>query len=491
MSFSLRNVSLRGRIAGVAGVAVAVAVLLGAGLAYVAIRAELRGEVDNALRGTAARFLRVDSSDPGPGGGLAGGGAPGPGDGGVLFGPKGPPGYRDFQRHIPAFGGAAGYVQVIAPDGAIFRPRDETGNLPAGAAARTVAATGTGQRFDDARVTRTHLRVLTIGAGDVGALQIARPLGEVDRVLNRVLFILILMAAGGIAAGAALGFGVAQAALAPIRRFTSGTEQIAAEKDVSRRMEVHGEDELARLARSFNSTLDELERSVDAQRQLVADAGHELRTPIASLRANIQVLEEADRLPEADVAALRNDIVQELDELTALVADVVELARGTKAAGGETDDVRLDLIVESLVERAQRRAADEVTFDVDVDPVVVSGQSERVSRAVSNLLDNARKWSPPGGLIEVRLRGGELSVRDHGPGFEEKDLPHVFDRFFRSDRARAMPGSGLGLAIVRQAAEAHGGSVAAANAPGGGAVVRVTFGAAQTAESLTQLIRES
>jgi two-component system sensor histidine kinase MprB len=132
-----------------------------------------------------------------------------------------------------------------------------------------------------------------------------------------------------------------------------------------------------------------------------------------------------------------------------------------------------------------------VTFDVDVAPVVVSGQSERVSRAVSNLLDNARKWSPPGGLIEVRLRGGELSVRDHGPGFEDKDLPHVFDRFFRSDRARAMPGSGLGLAIVRQAAEAHGGSVEAANAPGGGAVVRVSFGAAEPAEALTQLIRES
>jgi two-component system sensor histidine kinase MprB len=256
-------------------------------------------------------------------------------------------------------------------------------------------------------------------------------------------------------------------------------------------MEVHGEDELARLARSFNATLDELERSVDAQRQLVADAGHELRTPIASLRANIQVLEEADRLPEADRAALRSDIVQELDELTALVADVVELARGTKGADGEADDVRLDLIAESLVERAQRRAGDEVTFDVDVEPVVVSGQPERVSRAVSNLLDNARKWSPPGGLIEVRLRGGELTVRDHGPGFEEKDLPHVFDRFFRSDRARAMPGSGLGLAIVRQAAEAHGGSVEAANAPGGGAVVRVTFASAQAAESLTELIRES
>jgi two-component system, OmpR family, sensor histidine kinase MprB len=487
MRFSLRDLSLRGRIAGVAGVAVAVAVLLGAGLAYVAIRAELRGEVDNALRDTASRFVRLDSgaADPGPGG------PAGPAGGGVLFGPKGPPGYRDFHRRAPAFGGAAGYVQVVAPDGSVLRPPDETGELPAGAAARAVAATGTGQRLDDAHVGGNHLRVLTIGAGDIGAVQIARPLAEVDRVLNRVLFILILMAAGGIAAGAALGFGVARAALAPIRRFTSGTEQIAAEKDVSRRMDVHGEDELARLARSFNATLDELERSVDAQRQLVADAGHELRTPIASLRANIQVLEEADRLPEADRVALRNDIVGELDELTALVADVVELARGTKGGDGEVDDVRLDLIVESLIERARRRAGDDVTFDVDLQPALVTGQPDRISRAVSNLLDNARKWSPPGGLIEVRLRDGELSVRDHGPGFEDKDLPHVFDRFFRSDRARAMPGSGLGLAIVRQAAEAHGGSVKAANAPGGGAVVRVSFGPPQLAEALTQVIRES
>jgi two-component system sensor histidine kinase MprB len=376
------------------------------------------------------------------------------------------------------------------PRGSIVRPSGETGVLPAGGDARAIAANGQGRRLDDVHVGGNHLRVLTIGLGDLGAVQIARPLGEVDSVLHRVLVILLLMAVGGIAAGAALGGGVARAALAPIRRFTSGTEEIASKRDVSRRMEVEGEDELARLARSFNATLDELEQSVEAQRQLVADAGHELRTPIASLRANIQVLEEADRLPASDLAALRQDIVGELDELTALVADVVELARGTKGDEGALDDVRLDLIVQSLVERAQRRAGEEVNFDVDVEPVLVSGRPERISRAVSNLLDNARKWSPPGGLIEVKMRGGELSVRDHGPGFAEEDLPHVFDRFFRSDRARALPGSGLGLAIVRQAAEAHGGSADAANAPGGGAIVRVRFGAAAAAEPLTELLQE-
>jgi len=157
------------------------------------------------------------------------------------------------------------------------------------------------------------------------------------------------------------------------------------------------------------------------------------------------------------------------------VADVVELARGSKP-GEAVDDVRLDLIVGSIVERARRRAAGDLTIDVETEPTVVVGDPERIGRAVSNVLENAVKYSPPGSAIEVRLAGGELSVRDHGPGFDEDDLPHVFERFYRSDNARAMPGSGLGLSIVRQAAEAHGGTAEVANAPGEGAIVRVTFG---------------
>ena len=279
-----------------------------------------------------------------------------------------------------------------------------------------------------------------------------------------------------------LGEAVARAALAPVRRFTARTETVAA--DASQRMEVERDDELGRLATSFNATLDALERSVEAQRQLVADASHELRTPIASLRANIQVLEDADRLAPADRDALRADIVAELDELTALVADVMELARGSKP-GQVADDVRLDLIVKAQVERAQRRAGDQADFQMQIEPTVISGEPERISRAVSNLLDNARRWSPPGAIVEVQLHDGTLSVRDHGPGFAQEDLPRVFERFYRSERARALPGSGLGLAIVRQAAEAHGGSAEAANAPGGGAVVRVRF--AGSYEGLTDL----
>jgi two-component system, OmpR family, sensor histidine kinase MprB len=244
---------------------------------------------------------------------------------------------------------------------------------------------------------------------------------------------------------------------------------------------VVGSDELARLARSFNTTLDALERSVEAQRGLVADASHELRTPIASLRTNIQTLEESERLPPSEREALRADIVGELDELTALVADIVELARGSKP-GEAVDDVRLDEIAIAVVERARARAGDRVLFAVDAEPTLVRAEPERIQRAISNLVDNALKWSPPGGEVELTLANGTLSVRDHGPGFAEADLPHVFERFYRARDARGMPGSGLGLAIVRQAAEAHGGAVEAANAPGGGALMRVSFGPAAPAQ---------
>jgi two-component system sensor histidine kinase MprB len=301
--------------------------------------------------------------------------------------------------------------------------------------------------------------------------------------LSRLLELLVIVGVAGIALALALGALVARVALAPVRSFTARTETLTARGALRgaslvpfERLDVQGRDELGRLADSFNRTLDALERSVGAQRQLVADAGHELRTPIASLRANIQVLGEAERLPTEEQEGLRKDIVGELDELTALVADVVELARGTAPEGREaSDEVRLDGIVDAAIEKARRRGG--VRFEASLEPTVVTGQAERIDRAVGNLLENARKWSPDGGVVEVELRGGVLSVRDHGPGFEEADLPFVFDRFYRADRARKLPGSGLGLAIVRQAAESCGGYAEAENAAGGGALLRVGFGA--------------
>jgi len=462
---------MRRRIAGTAGLAVAVVVLAVAIGVYVAVRTQLRGEVDNALRQRARPVAAFAQNGPG----LALGGRP-------VSGRFGPPGPDDGDPG--RFGGAQGYVQFLSPAGSANRPPDEVGALPVSRRERAIAASGSGETLRDVHVQGAHLRLLTVGAGASGAVQVARPLNETDRVLHRVLWILVAIGVAGVALAALLGEAVARSALAPVRRFTDRTETIAASPgDPSQRMDVERDDELGRLATSFNTTLDALERSVEAQRQLVADASHELRTPIASLRANIQVLEDADRLAPADREALRADIVAELDELTALVADVMELARGAKP-GEVLDDVRLDLIVGAQVERAQRRAGEAVLFDAQIEPTMVAGEPERISRAVSNLLDNARRWSPPGGVVEVVLREGTLSVRDHGPGFEQDDLSRVFERFFRSDRARAQPGSGLGLAIVRQAAEAHGGAAEAANAPGGGALVRVRFG--DSYEPLTQ-----
>jgi two-component system, OmpR family, sensor histidine kinase MprB len=336
------------------------------------------------------------------------------------------------------------------------------------------AASGAGNELSDRSVGGTKLRVLTAGTGGSGAVLIARPLTEVEKELSHLLLILALIGGGGVVLAALLGAVVARTALAPIARFTRQTETLSGNLDLSRRLDVEGRDELARLAESFNTTLDALERSVAAQRHLIADASHELRTPISSLRANIQVLGEADRLPAREQESLRADIIEELDELTSLVGDVVELARGA-APEGAADDVRLDEVAAAAVARAQRRS--DARFELILAPTVVSGQGERINRAVSNLIDNACKWSPQGGVIEVGLANGVLSVRDRGPGFEESDLPFVFDRFYRAENARSLPGSGLGLAIVRQAAEASGGFAEAQNAAGGGALLRVGFGA--------------
>jgi two-component system, OmpR family, sensor histidine kinase MprB len=449
--------SLKTRMAMVAGLAVALAVVIVAVASYEGTKSSLLGSVDQALAEQARPFMGGDDH------------------GGPRGGPGGRPPFVG-EEPPPRFGEPAGNVQIVTPSGQVVRPPDETTGPPVDARVRQIAASGTGQSYSDATVDGSHVRVLTQGIGPRGAVQVARSLQEVDNVLDKQLLLLILVGAGGIVLAAVLSIVVARTALAPITRFTRRTESLTADPDPSERLEVSGRDELARLAQSFNTTLDALERSVEAQRNLVADASHELRTPIATLRANIQLLREADRLSAAEQQSLREDIITELDELTALVADVVELARGTKSTGAP-DDVRLDAIVGDTVQRTRRRAGD-VTYDVELEPTLIVGEPERVGRAVTNLLDNARKWSPPGGTVQVRLSDGVLSVRDHGPGFADEDLPHVFDRFYRAQRARGQSGSGLGLAIVRQAAEAHGGWARAANADGGGAVLRVSFGAA-------------
>ena len=467
--------SLRVRIAAVASVSVALAVLAAAIGLYVAVGSDLRGELDSQLRSRARIFT--------------GAGRP-PRD----FRFRRPPGAGSSQlpgsqgTRVPGkvqpapFGGASGYVQFVGKEGRVFVPGGQGGSarLPLTAQDRRIAADGRGSSLDDRRVKGTELRVLTVAGGDGTAVMIARPLTEVEHELSHLVLILVAIGGAGIVLAALLGMLIARTALAPVGRFTSQTETLTGSLDLSSRLEVRGRDELARLAESFNATLDALERSVAAQRHLIADASHELRTPIASLRANIQVLAEAERLPEEEQRSLREDILAELDGLTALVADVVELARGAEPPAS-LDDVRLDEVVEESVAAARRRG--DVEFALDLQPTVVCGPADRIGRAVSNLIDNARKWSPPGSEVEVQLRDGALSVRDHGPGFAEADLPFVFDRFYRAETARGQPGSGLGLAIVRQAAESCGGFAEAANAPDGGAVLRVCFGAPVASEA--------
>jgi two-component system, OmpR family, sensor histidine kinase MprB len=465
--------TLRHRIIAVASVAVALSVFAAALVLYLAVRSELRGEVDQSLRQRSRSFLPF-------GGGPAGQGQPP--QGGAEPSGYGPPGGGEggFPKHlqrVPPLKEAGIQVEFIAPDGTVEIPGGQGGSqltIAPLAREKAIARTGRGSAFAERTVKGADLRILTVGAGASGAVLVARSLGEVNHELGRIGLILVLIAIGGVILAAIIGALVARTALAPIALFTNRTEALTGKLDLSQRLEVRGRDELARLAESFNLTLDALEQSLQAQRHLVADASHELRTPMASLRANIQVLEDADRLPPEEQAALRRDIIEELDELTALVSDVVELARGTKT-DMPTDELRLDEIVREAVKRTDRRG--DLRLRVDLEPTVVRGQADRVSRAVSNLLENARKWSSEGGAVEVDLHDGLLSIRDHGPGFNESDLPFVFDRFYRAEGARRLPGSGLGLAIVRQAAESSGGYVKAENAQGGGALLQISFGA--------------
>jgi two-component system sensor histidine kinase MprB len=232
---------------------------------------------------------------------------------------------------------------------------------------------------------------------------------------------------------------------------------------------VEGNDELADLAISFNEMVAALERSLAAQRALVADASHELRTPLTSLRANVEFLLREPGM-EAH-APLLGELRDEIEDLGTLVSDLVELAR-QEGDDEEGVDVRLDELTATVVARAARRAP-ALEFVTDLEPVTVRGRPSRLERAVTNILDNAVKWSPPGGTVEVSVAGGEVVVRDHGPGIAAADVPHVFDRFYRSGEAHHLPGSGLGLAIVRQVVEAHGGTVSAEQAPGGGTRLRL------------------
>ncbi|HLH15037.1 MAG TPA: HAMP domain-containing sensor histidine kinase [Solirubrobacteraceae bacterium] len=365
----------------------------------------------------------------------------------------------------PTPGSAIGYVQLFQSNGQVLRSATK---LPVTAATRAVAAGRRGAFFSEATVAGTPVRILTSRAPEGGVWQVALPLTDVDSTLTHLKLVLALVCLGGIALAAALGLLVSRTALIPVRRLTGAAERVARTQDLGHRIEAGEEDELGRLAGSFNTMLAALERSRLAQRQLVSDASHELRTPLTSVQTNLDALALGGDLPEHERARILEAAQAQLRELTYLVGDLVDLSK-TEVEEVEVEDVRLDLTVAAALARA-RLHAPECPIVLNAEPCLVRAAPARLDRAIANLLDNACKWNPPGGgPVEVRVRAGAIEVRDHGPGIAAEDLPRVFDRFYRAPAARARPGSGLGLAIVRQMAEAHGGAVHAANDPAGGA----------------------
>ncbi len=308
-----------------------------------------------------------------------------------------------------------------------------------------------------------------------GALQLTAPLTGVHDGLHHLAVALWLIILIGVGFAVLLGLGVGRAVLRPLDDLTDSVEELARTTDVSQRLDPGGPDELGRLRRAFNRLLVALDSSRESQRQLVLDASHELRTPLTSLRTNMEVVRQVDRLSPEDRDVLVGDVLTQLDELTSLVADMAELARGDMPQITK-EVLRFDELVAAAVEAATTHGRSRgVTFVTSLSPTWISGSASRIERAVNNLLDNAVKYSPDGAIVEVICGEGALIVRDHGPGVADHDIEHIFDRFYRAPEARSRPGSGLGLAIVAQVAEDEGGQVSAHHAPGGGALFRLAF----------------
>ena len=433
------NLPLRTRLTTVAALAATLTVVAVISVAYVAVRHQLRGQIDGQLH-RQIKETRVSGLDPFSG-----------------------------RFHVQTVAGdIGGYAQVINGNGVRAPGSDE---LPVAARDVQVARGHAHSYLRDTDFNGKHVRLISARVPDVTgySVQIALPLTEVDHQLHELALAFVFLALIGLGATVLLSWVAVRRVTRPVRTLTEAAEQIAATRDLTLRITAEGTDELGRLAGSFNTMLDALERSLTAQRQLVTDASHELRTPLASLRTNAEVLNDIDRLSPEKRKAVLSGIVTQLDELTGLVGDVVELARG-EAPPSAHEQVLFDELVSRAVERAQRHWPT-ITFNLSTVPVAVRGTPQRLDRAVANMLDNAGKFSPAGSVVDVVLDAtGQLVVADRGPGVPPDALPHVFDRFFRADEARSMPGSGLGLAIVQQVAEGHGGSIALNNRPGGGAV---------------------
>ncbi|MFI2612461.1 ATP-binding protein [Kitasatospora sp. NPDC018619] len=340
-------------------------------------------------------------------------------------------------------------------------------------------------RFTDGTPAVVRISLTRVGARPA-LLMVATSTQPVKDALQGLAILLGSVSAGGILLAAVAGRLVARSSLRPVDQLTDAVEHIARTEEVGTTIPVHGHDEIARLSTSFNSMSTALANSRERQTRLIADAGHELRTPLTSLRTNVDLLIRSDDtgrpLPAATRTKLLGNMKAQMQELTVLIGDLLQLSRpDTPKSGPAPTVVALHEIAARAVERAELRGPG-LVFETDTEPWYVHGDAAGLERAVINLLDNAVKYSPPGGTIDVRLHGGVLTVRDHGPGIPPDELRYVFDRFWRSPSSRQLPGSGLGLSIVAQSVREAGGEVtlgpAADGGPGALATVRLPGGPA-------------
>jgi two-component system sensor histidine kinase MprB len=440
------RLTLKTRFTLVAAGAVAAVALAITAVAFIAIRTDLQNQVRQEI---ASRAASVDHTA------------------------------RQFHGHIPDHwvpprsSGFGVITQVVTSAGVVWAPRSDAGLLTPSEAAIEVAAGKTRAFYATSEIAGTRAMVLTTPLVQGLAVQVAEPLTSTDMEVTSVGATLAMLSAVGVLVATVLGWAVAKTGLAPVGRLASVAEEVSLTGDPGRRVEAGRPDELGRLAATFNAMLSALQRSLEAQRRLVSDASHELRTPLASLRINVDVLAENPDLPAADRKEILSRVTDQVAELGRLVASVTDLARGEPSAA-EISLVQLNAVAADALEAARRDWPD-TEFDSCLAGGVIQGSADRLRVAFKNLLDNAAKFGPPGGPVHVRLRGGEFTVRDHGPGIAAEDLPLVFDRFYRALSSRSAPGSGLGLAVVREIAGWHGGTIAAEPAPDDGTVMRLTL----------------
>ena len=441
--------SFRLRVTILTAAAVAVAAIAAGALMYLMVQQQIQSAFDDTLK-TTANTARLGGPRPDDRfGGRAGGG------------------------QVFLSGRADIFAQIVDTSGGIVGSDSQVGQSPELVTSQVLAVANgkSADGWSEVTTSTVHWRIYAVPFSPGHALEVARPLNEIDAALASTRFALIGLAITAAVLAALLGALIGRAVLGPLRRLNETVNDVTRTRDLSRRVAMNGGDEIGNLAASFDGMLGALEISLRQQRQLVADASHELRTPLTSLRTNLELLARGQPTDNAERQQVLVELVGQMERLSTLVADLIDLARDEEATL-PIEDVRLDEVVADAITDVRGRYP-QVRFEAVLEKAAVRGVRSRIARAVTNLLDNAGKWSPAGGVVEVTVNGGEVSVRDHGPGVAPEDAPRVFDRFWRASNARSLPGSGLGLSIVKDVAESHGGSVSVEHATGGGARFRL------------------